>query len=167
MLPVLGQRGTNFRTGRPSFSLLSMFPLKSLCNVKSRSPINQRKCGSCKCGWEHRSASGYWEQSVMRAGPVNHRCCPLPLEVSRYAGLYLVSVASLPHHLQATHLVFRPTLAEPKHFLLVTQPPRRAEGREKQSESVDWGKARAEVSYGTNTSRHLSLFPFMLGSSLQ
>lgn len=80
-------------------------------------------------------------QTWPRVGPINHRCCPLPSEVSRYAGLYLVSVASLPHHLQATHLVLRPTLAEPKHFLLVTQPPRRAEGREKRERERGLGKS--------------------------
>lgn len=105
-----------------------------------------------------------WNKRLQRAGPINHRCCPLPSEVSRYAGLYLVSVASLPHHLQATHLVFRPTLAEPKHFLLVTQPPRRAEGRKKERKRVRelTGRARAEVGNGMNTSRHLSLFPSAL-----
>lgn len=48
--------------------------------------------------------------------------------------LYLVSVASQPHHPQATHLFFRPILAEPKHFLMVTQPPRRAGAGERERE---------------------------------
>lgn len=96
--------------------------------------------------------------ALVRVGLINHHYWPLPTEVSWYTGLYLVSVESLPHHLQATHLVFRPTLAEPKHFLLVTQPPRRAEGREKESKRVDEGKARTEVSLGTNTSHH-GIFP--------
>lgn len=78
--------------------------------------------------------------ALVRVDPVNHPYSPLRSEVSWYAGLYLVSVASLPHHLQATHLVFRPTRAEPKHFLLVTQPPRRTEGKEKESKRVDCGK---------------------------
>lgn len=88
-----------------------------------------------------------------RAGPINCHYCPLSSEMSRYAGLYLVSVASLPHHLQATHLVFRPTLSEPKHFLLVTQPPRRAERRETESRP-----GKRERKSGTERTHH-GIFP--------
>lgn len=95
-------------------------------------------------------------KQAQRAGPINHRCCPLPSEVSRYAGLYLVSVASLPHHLQATHLVFRPTLAEPKHFLLVTQPPRRAEGTERERKRIDEGKRERKLA---SERTHHGIFP--------
>ena len=76
-------------------------------------------------------------------GHAGRRRCPLPPEVSRYAGLCLVSVASPPHHLQATHLVFRPTRAEPKHFLLVTQPPGRAGGGEGGRGRVNWGESES------------------------
>lgn len=172
MPPVLGQLGTSFWTGHLSFTLLSMFHLKLFlnflkCDFKPRLPIN------CFHAAVLAVVSVYWSAAMhlvlrtighspalVRVDPVNHPYCPLPSEVSWYAGLYLVSVASLPHHLQATHLVFRPTRAEPKHFLLVTQPPRRAEGkREREQESRLW-KARAEVRHEMNTSRHL--FPLSL-----
>lgn len=74
---------------------------------------------------------------MLRSIPFNHHYVLLFLEVSWYAGLYLVSVGSLPHHLQAPHLVFRLTLVEPKHFLLVTQPP----GGEKEREE-EWERER-------------------------
>lgn len=96
--------------------------------------------------------------ALLRAGPINRHYCPLSSEVSRYAGLYLVSVASLPHHLQATHLVFRPTLAEPKHFLLVTQPPRRAEGRESESRRREGGGGERERKSATERTHH-GIFP--------
>lgn len=78
-------------------------------------------------------------QNVLPVGgggkcPYEHGCCPLSSTLARPALLfYLVSVASPPHHLQATHLFFGPTLAEPKHFLMVTQPPRRTGKRERES----------------------------------
>lgn len=100
--------------------------------------------------------------ALLRAGPISHPRCPLLSEVSWYAGLYLVSAASLPHHLEATHLVFRPTLAEPKHFLMVTQPPRRAEGREKEKERINWEKR--ERKSATEWTHH-GIFPYFSSSS--
>lgn len=105
--------------------------------------------------------------ALLRAGPINRHYCPLSSEVSRYAGLYLVSVASLPHHLQATHLVFRPTLAEPKHFLLVTQPPRRAEGRESESRRGEGGGAVSESGSQPRNEHITASFPLSLHAQLQ
>lgn len=88
-----------------------------------------------KCGLQYHSTSCYLEQMetvqlwfeqvppTVNTAPCLQRChC-------------MLVIFGLPHHLQATHLVYRPMLAAPKHFHLVAQTPPppspgRAEGRE-------------------------------------
>lgn len=69
------------------------------------------------------------------AAPINRRCRRLPSVLGGVTVRRFI-LFGLPHHLQATHLVFGPTPADPKHFLPVTQPPRReVEG---DGGGVDW-----------------------------
>lgn len=140
--------------------------IQFLCNMNSRSPMS----------YQHRLlrppqlyVGAGIPQGVLllgaklaQFGSAGSRVRQLSLLPSVFRGVMVRWFRfGLPHHLQATHLVFRPTLAEPKHFLLVTQPPRRAEESERERkrarERAGIDLERAEVSHGMNTSRHRSL----------
>lgn len=167
MPPVLGQQRTYFRTGHPSFSLLSMFPLKlySVFLTNELPPLECPRLRSCKCGHEHCGASRFLEQTgtlrLFGSGSRQNAATALCLQRCHSAlVLYLVSVASLPHHLRATHLVFEPTPAKARAF----PPGYSASGELEGAGGSGWGlggrgggEAGAEVGHGRNTSRHLSL----------
>lgn len=64
----------------------------------------------------------------------------------------MLVICGLPHHLKATHLVYRPALAAPKNFLLVSQSPREELKREGRLVEVDL--TRAEDDRGMSKSWH-------------
>lgn len=102
------------------------------------------------CGLQYHSTSCSWVQME----PVQLWCEQVPPTVTAAPCFQrcpcMLVIFGLLHHLKATHLVYRPALAVPKNFLLVTQSPREEPKRESRLVEVDL--TRAEVDHGMSKS---------------